>query len=147
MALLPNGYDPNNLNDVLTQQANSASANQQQNYIQQKKQLVSDQAAGGRLMSGVSNYPLTDLSTQNQQAQSGIQDQLANSLAGIPEEDWLNTQNFQRSQQLAQLVGGLNQPSTLNKFCRELDKLVRWRRWPPASFRRFYGTLRIRCDD
>ena len=115
MALLPNGYDPNNLNDVLTQQANSASANQQQNYIQQKKQLVADQAAGGRLMSGVSNYPLTDLSTQNQQAQSGIQDQLANSLAGIPEEDWLNTQNFQRSQQLAQLVGGLNQPSTLEQ--------------------------------
>jgi hypothetical protein len=115
MALLPNGYDPQNLNDVLQQQAQSASANQNQQYIQQKKQLVADQAAGGRLMSGVSNYPLADLSTQNQQAQSGIQDQLANSLAGIPEEDWLNTQNFQRQQQLAQLVGSLNKPSTLQE--------------------------------
>ena len=72
MALLPNGFNPQNLNDVLQQQANSASANQNQSYIQQKKQLVSDQAAGGRLMSGVSNYPLTDLSTSNQQAQSGL---------------------------------------------------------------------------
>jgi hypothetical protein len=115
MALLPNGYDPQNLSDVLGQQAQSASANQNQAYIQQKKQLVADQAAGGRLTSGVSNYPLADLSTQNQQAQSGIQDQLANSLAGIPEEDWLNTQNFQRQTQLADLIGSLNKPSTLQE--------------------------------
>jgi len=115
MALLPNNYDPNNLADVLGQQAQAASANQNQNYIQQKKQLVADQAAGGRLMSGVSNYPLTDLSTQNQQVQSGIQDQLASSLAGIPEEDWLNTQNFQRQTQLADLIGSLNKPSSLQE--------------------------------
>lgn len=115
MALLPNGFNPQNLNDVLQQQANSASANQNQSYIQQKKQLVSDQAAGGRLMSGVSNYPLTDLSAQNQQAQSGIQDNLASSLAGVPEEDWLNQQNYQRSYDLASLVGSLNKPSTLQE--------------------------------
>lgn len=115
MSLLPNGYDPQNLNDVLSQQANAASADQNQQYIQQKKQLVSDQASSGRLMSGVSNYNLTDLSNQNQQAQSGIQDSLASSLAGIPEEDWLNSQQFDQSQQLASLIGGLNQPSTLDQ--------------------------------
>lgn len=115
MSLLPNGYDPQNLNDVLSQQANAASADQNQQYIQQKKQLVSDQASSGRLMSGVSNYNLTDLSNQNQQAQSGIQDSLASSLAGIPEEDWLNSQQFGQSQQLASLIGGLNQPSTLDQ--------------------------------
>lgn len=115
MALLPNGFDPQTLQDTLTQQANQASAAQNQNYIQQRKQLVADQASSGRLTSGVSNYPLTDLSTQNQQAQSGIQDQLASSLAGIPEEDWLNQQNFQRSQQLADLIGSLNKPSTLSE--------------------------------
>jgi hypothetical protein len=115
MSLLPNGTDPNNLNDVLQQQAQSASANQQNQYVQQKKQLVADQAAGGRLMSGVSNYNLTDLSNQNQSAQSGIQDQLATSLAGIPEEDWLNSQNFQRSSDLASLIGSLNKPSTLQE--------------------------------
>lgn len=115
MALLPNGYDPQNLSDVLNQQAQSASANQNQAYIQQKKRTVADQAADGRLMSGVSNYPLADLSTANQQAQSGIQGNLASSLAGIPEEDWLNTQNFNRSYTLANLIGGLNKPSTLEE--------------------------------
>lgn len=115
MALLPNGYNPTSLQDVLQQGADSASANQTQNYIQQKKQTVADQAAGGRLMSGVSNYPLADLSTQNQQAQSGIQDQLASSLAGIPEEDWLNTQNYNRQTQLANLTGSLNKPSALQE--------------------------------
>jgi hypothetical protein len=115
MALLPSGYNPQNLQDVLQGQAASASANQNQNYIQQKRRTVADQAAGGRLMSGVSDYPLADLSTANQQAQSGIQDQLASSLAGIPEEDWLNQQNFQRSKQLADLVGSLYKPSTLQE--------------------------------
>lgn len=115
MALLPNGYDPQNLQDVIGQQAQSASANENQNYIQQRKQAVAGQAAGGRLMSGVSNYPLTDLDTGEAQAQSGIQDQLASSLAGIPEEDWINTQNFNRSTQLANLIGGLNKPSSLEE--------------------------------
>jgi hypothetical protein len=114
-SLLPNGYDPQNLNDVLQQQAQSASANQNQNYIQQKRQAIAQEGAGGRLLSGVSNYPLSDLSTWNQQNQSGIQDQLASSLAGIPEEDWLNTQNFQRQTQLAQLIGSLNKPSSLQE--------------------------------
>jgi hypothetical protein len=115
MALLPTGYNPSNLSDVLNQQAQSASANQQNDYVQQKRRTIADQGAMGRLESGVSNYPLTDLSTQNQKAQSGIQDQLASSLAGIPEEDWLNTQNFQRQTQLAQLIGSLNKPSSLQE--------------------------------
>lgn len=113
--LLPNGYNPQNLNDVLQQQAQSASANQNQNYIQQRRQAIAGQGAMGRLESGVSNYPLTDLSTQNTQAQSGIQDQLASSLAGIPEEDWLNSQNYTRQTQLASLIGSLNKPSTLQE--------------------------------
>lgn len=115
MAILPTGYDPQNLQDVLGKQAEAATNNQTQNYIQQKKRTVASEAAGGRLMSGVSNYPLADLSSQNQQAQSGIQDNLASSLAGIPEEDWLNTQNFTRSKQLAELIGSLNKPSTLQE--------------------------------
>lgn len=111
--LLPNGYNPQTLADTLGQQATAASANANQNYIQQRKQLISDQAAGGRLTSGVKNYPLTDLDTGEAQTQSGIQDQLTSTLAGIPEEDWLNTQNYNRQIQLAQLVGSLNKPSTL----------------------------------
>jgi hypothetical protein len=115
MALLPNGYNPQNLQDVLQGQADTASQQQQQSYIAQKKKAVAGEAAGGRLMSGVSNYPLADLSNQNQTAQAGIQDQLASSLAGIPEEDWLNQQNYGRSKQLADLIGSLNKPSTLEE--------------------------------
>lgn len=115
MAILPN-YNPQNLQDVLGQQAQAASAAQNQSYIQQRKQTVSDQAAGGRLTSGVSNYPLTDLDTGEAAAQSGIQDQLSSSLAGIPEEDWLNSQNFNRSQGLASLIGSLNKPNTLDQI-------------------------------
>lgn len=116
MALLPNGYDPKTLSDVLGQQAQSASANEADAYTQSRKRLVAQQAAGGRLMSGVSNYPLTDLDVGEQQAQSGIQDNLAASLAGIPEEDWLNQAQYGRSYNLAAKVGQLNKPSTLDEI-------------------------------
>lgn len=115
MALLPNGYNPQNLEDILGQQAQSATANLTDQYQQQRRRTAADQAASGRLMSGVSNYPLTDLDTGYQQQKSGIQSQLASSLAGIPEEDWLNQQNFQRQLQLANLIGSLNKPSTLQE--------------------------------
>jgi hypothetical protein len=116
MALLPSGYDPNTLNDVLQGQAKSASANQTDLYQQQRKRTVADQAASGRLMSGVSDYPLTDLDTQNQQAQSGIQNQLATALGGISQEDWLNNQNYLRSYGLANQIGNANRPSTLDQL-------------------------------
>lgn len=116
MALLPDGYNPQNLQDVLAGQAKTASANQNDSYVQQRKKLVADQASSGRLMSGVSNYPLTDLDTGEQQAQSGIQDALATSLAGISQEDWLNNQNYLRSYGLANQVGNANKPSTLDEL-------------------------------
>lgn len=124
MAILPNGYNPQNLQDVLGQQAQAASNSANQSYIQQRKQTVADQASGGRLTSGVSNYPLTDLDNGEAQTQSGIQDQLASSLAGIPEEDWLNSQNFGRSQDLASLVGGLNKPNTLDQIFQGIGQVA-----------------------
>lgn len=116
MSLLPSGYDPKNLEDVLKGQATNASANQTDQYQQQRKRAVAGEAASGRLMSGVSNYPLTDLDVGNQRAQSGIQDQLASSLAGVPEEDWLNQNDFKRSYDLASLIGKLNKPNTLDEI-------------------------------
>lgn len=115
MALLPSGYDPSNLEDVLKGQASSATANLTDQYQQNRKRAVAQQAAGGRLMSGVSNYPLTDLDTSFASGKSGIQDNLASSLAAIPEEDWLNSKNFKRSYDLASLIGSLNKPSTLEE--------------------------------
>lgn len=108
-------FSPGSLEDVLKQQAGAQTAQTQDQFGQARKRLVSQQAASGRLMSGVSDYPLTDLDTGQSRALSGIQSNLASSLGGIPSEDWLNQQNFQRSYQLADLIGRLNKSSTLDE--------------------------------
>jgi hypothetical protein len=112
MAIIP-GYNPQNLQDVLNQSAGAQSANLTDQYNQARKQTISDQASSGRLMSGVSNYPLTDLQTQYQSGLSGIQGNLASEEASVPEEDWLNSQNFGRSQTLASQIANELQPSDL----------------------------------
>lgn len=123
MSLLPNGYDPQNLSDVLGQQATSATANLTDQYQQARKRAVAGEAASGRLMSGVSNYPLTDLDTQYQQGQSGIQDQLATSIAGIGQEDWLNNQDYLRQYGLASKIGSANKPSTLDELFQGIGQI------------------------
>lgn len=114
MALFTNS-NPQTLEDALTQQANSATAQSQDQYTQARKRLVAQQAASGRLMSGVSDYPLTDLDTQEASTESGIQGNLASALAGVPTEDWLNNQQFGRQLSLAQQVASLMKPSTLEE--------------------------------
>jgi len=108
-------YNPSSLADVLGQQAKAATAQTTDQFQQARKRAVAGEAASGRLMSGVSAYPLTDLDTQESSALSGIQGNLASNLGGIPSEDWLNNKNFQRSYQLAQLIGQLNKPNTLDE--------------------------------
>lgn len=115
MALVP-GYNPQNLQDVLSQSAGAQSANLTDQYNQQRKQAISDQASSGRLMSGVASYPLTDLQTQYQSGLSGIQGNLAQEEAGIPEEDWLNSQAFGRQQQVANQISSNLAPSTLQEI-------------------------------
>lgn len=115
MAGLFADYNPQTLEDVLGQQAKQATAQTTDAYTQARKRAVAGQAASGRLMSGVADYPLGDLDTQQGQALSGIQSDLSSKLGGIPAEDWLNNKNFQRSYQLAQLIGSLNKPSTLDE--------------------------------
>lgn len=114
MALFPD-YNPTNLQDTLQKQAQSRSAGIQDQYTQARKRLVAQQAASGRLMSGVADYPLTDLDTSEGSALSGVQDSLANALAGVPAEDYLNQNQFQRQLSLAKEVGSLMQPSTLDE--------------------------------
>ena len=114
-SLLPNGYSPQNLQDVINQSTGAQTANLTDQYQQQRKQAVADQASSGRLMSGVSSYPLTDLDTQYQQGLSGIQTNAANESAGVGSEDWLNQQNFGRQLSLAQQIAQQLQPSTLDQ--------------------------------
>ena len=116
MAGLFADYNPKTLQDVLGQQAQSATAQSSDAYNQSRKQLVSQQAASGRLQSGVADYPLTDLDTEKAQSLSGIQDNLVNSLAGISGEDFTNSQDFYRNLQLANQIGNLNKPSTLDEI-------------------------------
>ena len=110
------GYNPQNLQDVLSQSAGAATNNITNQYQQQRKQAISDQASSGRLMSGVSDYPLTDLQTNYQQGLSGIQGNLASQEAGIPEEDWLNSQAFGRQKQVANQIASNLSPSTLQEI-------------------------------
>lgn len=116
MALLPNNYNPSSLQDIINQSTGSQTANLTDQYQQQRKQLVADQASSGRLMSGTSSYPLTDLDTNYQQGLSGIQTNAANETAGIPAEDWLNQQQFGRQLSLAQQVASMMQPDTLQQI-------------------------------
>lgn len=115
MPLLP-GYNPSNLEDVLKQSAGSQTANLTDQYQQARRRAVAGQAASGRLMSGVADYPLTDLDTQYQKGLSGIQTGLAGQEAGIPEEDWLNTGQFNRQLALTDEIEQLMRPSTLDEI-------------------------------
>lgn len=116
MAILPNGYDPKTLEDAINQSGTAQTANLTDQYQQQRKRDVAGQAAGGRLMSGVSSYPLTDLDTRYQQGLSGIQTNQANELSGIPSEDWLNSQQFERQKSLAQDIAKRMSPDLLQEI-------------------------------
>lgn len=114
MSLIDDG-SPKTLADVLGQQASGAETDIQNQYAKQRKQLISQQAHEGRLGSGVSNYPLADLDTAEAGDISGVESGLSSALGQVPAEDYYNNVDFQRKQQLAQLLGGLNKPSSLQE--------------------------------
>lgn len=116
MALLPSGYNPKNLEDVIKQAGTQQQAGLTDQYTQARKKAINSSAASGRLNSGVANYPLTDLDTSYQSGLSGIQNNTASQLAAVPEEDWMNQQGFNRSYNLSKLIGSLNKPSTLEEI-------------------------------
>lgn len=101
------------LADVLGQQAATQTSQINQDYAKRKRQNVSQQAATGRLGSGVANYQAGDLASSQLGDLGGVQSNLANALAGIPTQDYLGTQEFNRSSQLARLIAELNKPSDL----------------------------------
>lgn len=106
---------PSTLEDVLGQQAATKAAGIQDQYTQQKKKLVSQQAASGRLLSPTSNYNFGDLGASEASDLGGVYSDLAGALGSIPAEDQLNQDAYGRSLELAKLIGGLNKPSTLQE--------------------------------
>lgn len=114
---------PNTLEDVLKQSAGSQTSQVQDQANQNRKRQVSLLAHNGQLMGGTADYPLGDLDTQEGSALSGIQSNLTNALGGIPQEDWLNSQNFNRSYNLASLIGQLNKPNTLDQVLQGIGSI------------------------
>ena len=106
---------PTNLEEVLGNQAKAKVASSEDAYTQARKKLVAKEAASGRLMSGVSAYPLADLAREGATAESDIYSSLASALGQIPAEDWENRKQYQRNLQLAELIGSMSKPSTLQE--------------------------------
>lgn len=103
------------LQDVLGAQADTSSNTIRNQYAKQRQKLVSQQAAGGRLRSGVANYNLGDLDAGELSDLGDVQSNLAGSLGGIPAESVLDENEFQRSYELSKLIGKLNKPSPLQE--------------------------------
>lgn len=104
-----------NLEQVLGNQANTKALGIQDKYAQAKRRLVGQQAASGRLRSGVSNYNLGDLATSEAKDIGSVYSDLASSLGQIPSEDWLNQNQYTRNLRLSELIGSLQKPSTLQE--------------------------------
>ena len=74
---------------------------------------MAKEAQSGRLGSGVSNYTMGDIDAQEIEGLGDIESGLAESLGGIPAENYLSEQNFERQRSLAALIGSLNKKSGL----------------------------------
>lgn len=103
------------LADVLNQQADTATQGIQQNYAKKRRQTVSQQAALGRLGSGVANYPLADVNAGEVSDIGGVHSSLASALGGIPSQDYVNQNEDARNRKLAELIASLNKPSDLEQ--------------------------------
>jgi hypothetical protein len=113
MGLFDSGA-PQTLQDVLSRQADTATMGIDQNYANKRRKLISSQAAGGRLGSGVANYSLTGLDTQQLGDIAGVDQSLSEALGGVPAEDFGSSQDYQRQVDLAKLIGAKNKPSKLS---------------------------------
>lgn len=114
MAMFDTGA-PASLQQALGNQAQNKVAGVRDQYTQARKRLVAKEAAGGRLMSGVSDYPLADLASEGAGAESDIYSQLASSLSAIPTEDYLSRKGYNQNLDLANLIGKMNRPSSLQE--------------------------------
>ena len=100
---------PQTLEDVLGRQADTAAMGVQNDYIKKRRQSIAQQAASGRLRSGVANYQAGDLAAGELGDLGKIETNLATALGEIPEQDYLTQQNDQRKLELAKAIGEASQ--------------------------------------
>jgi hypothetical protein len=111
------GNDNLDLESILANQAQTGVAGIQDQYAQKKRRLAGQLAGGGsgRYRSGVGNYQLGDLDAEQAGAESGVYQNLATTLGGIPATDYLDQMGYKRSDSLSRLIGSLNKPSSLQE--------------------------------
>lgn len=107
---------PTKLGDLFEQSASSQEQPIRNEFSRLRKRAVAGQAASGRLRSGLAEYPLAELDRGEGEALSSIRGDLAGKLAGFGAKDFFDEQDFNRQKQLAELIGRLNKPSTLEEI-------------------------------
>lgn len=111
MALFDEG--PQTLEDILGKRAESQTMDITNQFAKKRKASVAQQAHAGRLGSGVSNYQAGDLASEEIGALGDVESGLAETLGGIPTEDYLSSQENERNLSLAHLIGSLKKKSSL----------------------------------
>jgi hypothetical protein len=103
------------LEDVLGQQADTAGMDISNQFAKKRRQTIAQQAAGGRLGSGVANYSLADVDSGEIGALGDVYGGLAEALGQVPAEDYFSMQDFERKRQLARRIAELQKPSGLEE--------------------------------
>lgn len=97
------------LEDALNAQATNQVNSIDNVYAKKRRQSIAQAGATGRLNSGVNNYTAGDLNAQEAGDIGGVEGNLSAALAQVPINDYATTQDDARKQQLAELIGKLNQ--------------------------------------
>jgi hypothetical protein len=115
MALFDSGA-PNTLEDVLGRQAETKGMDLENKFSKQRRKVIGQQAAAGRLGSGVSNYSLADADISEIAGLGGLESDLALALGQIPSEDYVRSREYGRQEELARLIASLNKKDKLGSI-------------------------------
>lgn len=102
---------PKTLADVLGSQAETQNMGLEQAMVKRRKQAVSQLASKGNLNAGVADYPLTDIASGQLEDLGGVQAGLAESLGQVPAEDWTNSRENARNEEMLRLIASQKQKS------------------------------------
>lgn len=103
------------LEDILSRQADSSAMTIGNQFARKRRQAIGQQAAQGRIRSGVSNYQFGDIASDEIGALGDVESGLAGALGQIPINDYATNQDNLRRRQLAELLAELNRQSPLEE--------------------------------
>jgi len=99
---------PSTLEDVLGQTADTAGMTIQNQYAKARRKAVGEQAASGRLGSGVANYTMGDINAGELTDLASNESDLATALGQIPTQDYMGDLENARRLELAKLIGKMS---------------------------------------